>query len=337
MKFVDEVFVEVEGGHGGHGCLSFRREKFIPLGGPDGGDGGQGGSVYFIADKSVNTLIEFRYQRLMRAQNGKPGMGKLSNGKKGKDLVIPVPVGTLVYNKETEELIGDLKEEGQKLCVAQGGRYGLGNAHFKNSTNRAPRKTTSGTEGEKRKLKLELKLLADVGLLGLPNAGKSSFIQAVSNATPKVADYPFTTLYPHLGVVRIEEYRSFVIADLPGIIEGASAGAGLGIQFLRHLERTQVLLHIVDIASVGSLGSLVQAVQAIADELKRFGRQLLEKPRWLILNKIDLLHREEVKRYYEAFVELNWPRPVYRMSALKQEGTHKLCYDLMQFLDMKKR
>ncbi|MFK3617786.1 GTPase ObgE, partial [Coxiella burnetii] len=248
MKFVDEAFVRVEAGNGGHGCLSFRREKFIPRGGPDGGDGGDGGSVYFVADKSVNTLVEFRYQRLLRAQNGQPGMGRLRSGKKGEDLIVPVPLGTTVYDKETSELIGDLIEAGDKLCVARGGRHGLGNTHFKSSTNRAPRRTTSGEEGEARELKLELKLLADVGLLGLPNAGKSTFIHAVSKATPKIADYPFTTLYPHLGVVRVEEYRSFVIADIPGLIEGASEGAGLGVQFLKHLERTQLLLHIVDIA-----------------------------------------------------------------------------------------
>lgn len=340
MKFVDEVFVQVEGGNGGYGCLSFRREKFTPRGGADGGDGGQGGSVYFIADKSVNTLVEFRYQRLLRAQNGQPGMGKLRSGKKGEDLVVSVPLGTMVYDKETEELIGDLMQEGQKLCVAQGGRYGLGNAYFKSSTNRAPRKTTSGEEGEKRKLKLELKLLADVGLLGLPNAGKSSFIRAVSKATPKIADYPFTTLYPHLGVVRIGEYRSFVIADIPGIIEGATAGAGVGIQFLRHLERTQILLHIVDTAPVEGLDSVVQAVKAIVDELKRFSSQLLEKPRWLVFNKTDLLPPEEIESRCKAVIkELNWHGPVYKISALKYEGTQKLwklCYDLMEFIEKKK-
>lgn len=337
VKFVDEVFVQVEGGNGGYGCLSFRREKFIPRGGPDGGDGGQGGSVYFIADKSVNTLVEFRYQRLLRAQNGQPGMGKLRSGKKGEDLVVSVPIGTMVYDTETEELIGDLMQEGQKLCVAQGGWYGLGNAYFKSSTNRSPRKTTSGEEGQKRKLKLELKLLADVGLLGFPNAGKSSFIRAVSKATPKIADYPFTTLYPHLGVVRIGEYRSFVIADIPGIIEGATAGAGLGIQFLRHLERTQILLHIVDTAPVEGLDSVVQAVKAIADELKGFSSQLLEKPRWLVFNKTDLLPPEEIEPRCKAVIkELNWHGPVYKISALKYEGTQKLCYDLMEFMQKKK-
>lgn len=339
MKFVDEVFVQVEGGHGGYGCLSFRREKFIPRGGPDGGDGGQGGSVYFIADKSINTLIEFRYQPLLRAQNGQPGMGKLRRGKKGEDLVVSVPIGTMVYDKETEALIGDLMQEGQRLCVAQGGHYGLGNAHFKSSTNRAPRKTTSGEEGEKHVLKLELKLLADVGLLGLPNSGKSSLIRAVSKTTAKIGNYPFTTLYPHLGVVRIQEYRSFVIADIPGIIKGASTGAGLGIQFLKHLERTQILLHIVDISPLEGEGldSVVQAVKAITDEVKEFSRHLLNKPRWLVFNKIDLLPSKEIELRCKGLIkELNWHGPVYKISALKHKKTQKLCYDLMECLEKKK-
>ncbi|MFW0088555.1 MAG: Obg family GTPase CgtA [Coxiella endosymbiont of Haemaphysalis qinghaiensis] len=342
MKFVDEVVVRVEGGNGGHGCLSFRREKFIPRGGPDGGDGGDGGDVYLITDESVNTLVEFRYKRLLRAQNGQPGMGNLRSGKKGEDLVVPIPLGTMIYNKETGELIGDLIEEGQKFCVARGGRHGLGNAYFKSSTNRAPRKKTSGKEGEKYELKLELKLLADVGLLGLPNAGKSTFIRAVSKATPKIADYPFTTLYPHLGVVCIRKYRSFVIADIPGIIEGASAGAGLGIQFLRHLERTQILLHIVDMTPFllrGGLDSIVKDVQATARELKGFSRNLLEKPRWLIFNKMDLLSLEGKieERCNELIRKINWRGPIYKISAIKNQGTQKLCYDLMEFIEKKKR
>ncbi|MFW0079367.1 MAG: Obg family GTPase CgtA [Coxiella endosymbiont of Haemaphysalis qinghaiensis] len=342
MKFVDEVVVRVEGGNGGHGCLSFRREKFIPRGGPDGGDGGDGGDVYLITDESVNTLVEFRYKRLLRAQNGQPGMGNLRSGKKGEDLVVPIPLGTMIYNKETGELIGDLIEEGQKFCVARGGRHGLGNAYFKSSTNRAPRKKTSGKEGEKYELKLELKLLADVGLLGLPNAGKSTFIRAVSKATPKIADYPFTTLYPHLGVVCIRKYRSFVIADIPGIIEGASAGAGLGIQFLRHLERTQILLHIVDMTPFllrGGLDSIVKDVQATARELKGFSRNLLEKPRWLIFNKMDLLSLEGKieERCKELIRKINWRGPIYKISAIKNQGTQKLCYDLMEFIEKKKR
>ena len=343
MKFVDEVVVRVEGGDGGHGCLSFRREKFIPRGGPDGGDGGDGGDVYLIADKSVNTLVEFRYKRLLRAQNGQPGMGNLRSGKKGGDLVVSVPLGTMVYDKETRELIGDLIEEGQRFCVARGGRHGLGNAYFKSSTNRTPRKKTSGKEGEKYELKLELKLLADVGLLGLPNAGKSTFIRAVSKATPKIADYPFTTLYPHLGVVCIREYRSFVIADIPGIIEGASAGAGLGIQFLRHLERTHILLHIVDMTSLllaeGGLDSVIKDVQAIIGELKGFSRNLLEKPRWLIFNKMDLLSlEEEIKKCCKELIrKLNWHGPIYKISAIQHKGTQKLCYDLMKFIEKEKR
>ena len=342
MKFVDEVVVRVEGGNGGDGCLSFRREKFIPRGGPDGGDGGDGGDVYLIADKSVNTLVEFRYKRLLRAQNGQPGMGNLRSGKKGEDLVVPIPLGTMIYDKETGELIGDLIEEGQKFCIARGGRHGLGNAYFKSSTNRAPRKKTSGKEGEKYELKLELKLLADVGLLGLPNTGKSTFIRAVSKATPKIADYPFTTLYPHLGVVCIRKYRSFVIADIPGIIEGASAGIGLGVQFLRHLERTQILLHIVDMTPFllgGGLDSVVKDIQAIVRELKGFSRNLLEKPRWLIFNKMDLLSLERgiEERCKELIRKLNWRGPIYKISAIKNQGTQKLCYDLMEFIEKKKR
>lgn len=333
MKFVDEASVYVEGGNGGHGCLSFRREKFIPRGGPDGGDGGNGGSIYLIADNSVNTLVEFRYQRLLRAQNGQPGMGRLRSGKKGEDLLVPVPVGTAVYDKATDELIGDLVKAGEKLCIARGGRDGLGNAHFKSSTNRAPRKIIAGEEGERRELKLELKLLSDVGLLGLPNAGKSTFITAVSKATPKIANYPFTTLYPHLGVVRVEEFRSFVIADVPGLIEGASEGMGLGIQFLKHLERTQLLLHIIDIAPLDG-SNPIEAIEAILGELKQFSRNLLERPRWLVFNKIDLLPADEVGASCQAMIrQLGWSGPVYQISAIRREGTEQLCYDLMRFLE----
>ena len=339
MKFIDEISVRVEGGNGGHGCLSFRQEKFIPRGGPDGGDGGDGGSVYFIADKSVNTLntlVELCYQWLLRAHNGQPGMGKLRKGKKGDNLVVPVPLGTMVYDTGTEELIGDLIEEDQRLCVARGGRHGLGNAHFKSSTNQTPRKITFGEDGEKRELKLELKLLADVGLLGLPNAGKSTFMRAVSKATPKIANYPFTTLYPHLGVVCIEEYRNFVIVDIPGIIEESSMGSGLGIQFLRHLERTQILLYIVDIASAGDLNSIVQTVQAITDRLKEFSHTLVKKPRWLVLNKTDLLSSEEIERRCKKITKkLNWQDPVYKISAITKEKTKKLCYELMEFIEEK--
>ena len=333
MKFLDETFVRVEAGNGGHGRLSFRREKFIPRGGPDGGDGGNGGSVYFIADRSINTLFEFRYQRLLRAQTGQPGMGRLRSGKKGEDLLIPVPVGTTVYDKVTGDLIGDLVKVSDKLCVARGGRRGLGNAHFKSSTNRAPRKTSPGEEGEIRELKLDLKLLADVGLLGLPNTGKSTFIHAVSKATPKIADYPFTTLYPHLGVVQVEEYRSFVIADIPGLIEGASEGIGLGVQFLKHLERTKLLLHIVDIAPLDG-SDPVRSIQVIVNELKQFSQNLSRNSRWLVFNKSDLLPPKMVKvRCQEIINQINWGGPFYTISAIKREGTESLCYDLMNFLD----
>ncbi|WP_423062905.1 Obg family GTPase CgtA [Candidiatus Paracoxiella cheracis] len=337
MKFVDEAIIRVEAGNGGHGCLSFRREKYIPRGGPDGGDGGDGGSVYFVADNSVNTLVEFRYKRLLRADNGRSGEGRLRTGKSGEDLIIPVPVGTTVYDHETDELIGDLTKQGDRLCVAKGGVHGLGNTHFKSSTNRAPRKTTSGTEGEHRELRLELKLLADVGLLGLPNAGKSTFVSVVSNATPKIADYPFTTLYPHLGVVRIGEFRSFVVADIPGLIEGAAQGAGLGVQFLKHLSRTQLLLHMVDIAPSDE-ADIVESIDKIIEELRQFSPELAEKERWLVFNKIDLLPADEMEKRCQAVVKkMNWQGPVFKISAVKKEGTQHLCYKLMEFLEETKK
>ncbi len=287
MKFVDEVVIKVVGGKGGNGCASFRREKFIPFGGPNGGDGGAGGSVYLVADPGINTLIDFRYQRNHQALSGQGGMGSDCSGKKGDDLEVLVPVGTLVYDVETQELLGDLTQPGQKLKVAEGGKRGLGNTHFKSSVNRAPRQFTSGSMGETRTLRLELKLLADIGLLGLPNAGKSTFIRSVSSARPKVADYPFTTLYPNLGVVSVSPHRSFVLADIPGLIEGAAEGAGLGIQFLKHLQRTRVLLHIIDIAPLDDSDPVAGAKQ-IVKELEKFSPDLAEKPRWLVLNKIDL-------------------------------------------------
>ncbi|QHG92710.1 GTPase ObgE [Coxiella endosymbiont of Amblyomma sculptum] len=328
MKFVDEILVQAEGGNGGNGCLSFRREKFVPKGGPDGGDGGDGGSVYFIADTSVNTLLQFCYRRLLRAQDGQSGMSRLRSGKQGRDLIMSIPVGTLVYNVETKELIGDLTEKGQRLCVAKGGQRGLGNNRFKSSRNRTPRKITCGKKGEKRILKLELKLLADVGLLGFPNSGKSTFIRAVSKAAPKVSDYPFTTLYPSLGVVCIDDGKSFVVADVPGIIVGSSVGTGLGVRFLRHLERTRILLHIVDVA-VGDVDLVAQSVQEISDELERFSRREIKKSRWLVFNKTDLLPFEEIEMKCAKIVsKLGWCDPVYKISALKKDGTHRLCCEL---------
>lgn len=336
MKFVDEAKIKVLAGNGGHGCLSFRREKFVPRGGPDGGNGGDGGGVYFVASDAVNTLIEFRYKRIIQAENGQPGMGRLRSGKKGADLHIPVPVGTMISDAQTEEMIADLIHPGQTVCVAKGGRHGLGNTHFKSSTNRAPRKTTSGEPGEHRHLKIELKLLADVGLLGLPNAGKSTLISAVSEATPKIADYPFTTLHPHLGIVRVGEYRSFVMADLPGLIEGASEGVGLGAQFLKHLSRTHVLLHLVDMAPLdGSDPAL--AIQSIITELSRYSQSLLEKPRWLVLNKLDLLAKNRVEEACRDVIEkTQWRGPVYKISAIRKEGTQELCYDIMNYLEKTK-
>ncbi|MCH9643270.1 MAG: GTPase ObgE [Gammaproteobacteria bacterium] len=326
MKFVDEAVIIVEAGNGGHGCLSFRREANIPMGGPDGGDGGDDGCVYFEADSHINTLIDFRYQRYFKAENGQSGMGRSKRGKSGDDLTVKVPVGTTVYHEETDELIGDLVEAGQKLCVAKGGFHGLGNERYKSSTNRAPRQTSKGTPGDRRSLKLELKVLADVGLLGFPNAGKSTFINQVSNAKPKIADYPFTTLHPNLGVVRVDELQSFVIADIPGLIEGASEGVGLGIQFLKHLSRTEVLLHLVDIYS----DDLVSSIQAIEKELEKFSTELMDKPRWLVFNKVDLLTEEDADaRIEETIKTLQYKGPVYKVSAATGVGCQQLCQDLV--------
>jgi GTP-binding protein len=332
MKFVDEAIIKVMSGKGGNGCASFRREKFIPFGGPNGGDGGQGGSVYLVADENLNTLVDFRYQRTHRAKSGENGMGSDCTGKSGEDLSIKVPIGTLVYDEETQELLGDLAQNGQTLKVAIGGRGGLGNTHFKSSINRAPRQFTHGEMGETRALKLELKLLADVGLLGLPNAGKSTLIRAVSAAKPKVADYPFTTLHPNLGVVSVSNYRSFVIADIPGLIEGAAEGAGLGIQFLKHLQRTRVLLHLLDIAPLDESDPVVSARQ-IVKELEKFSPELAEKPRWLVLNKVDLLPEEEAKERCKSIVKkLKWKGPVYIISGLSRQGLQALMQDLMLYL-----
>lgn len=332
MKFVDEAIISVHAGKGGDGCLSFRREKYIPHGGPDGGDGGDGGSVFLHATSHLNTLIDFRYKRIYKARNGEGGMGKNRRGKSAQDLVVEVPLGTVVFDRDTGEQIGDLTEEGQRLCVAKGGFHGIGNARFKSSVNRAPRQTTKGTLGESRDLKLELKLLADVGLLGLPNAGKSTFIKAVSNATPKVADYPFTTLHPQLGVVRVEEYRSFVVSDIPGLIEGAHTGAGLGIRFLKHLSRTQLLLHMVDISN--DMQDPVESITTITKELELYSADLHAKDRWLVFNKSDMLDKGELDNRVQAVIKaLDWSGPVYCISALSRQGTQQLCYDLLESIE----
>jgi GTPase len=334
MKFVDEASIRVEAGDGGNGAASFRREKYIPRGGPDGGDGGDGGSVYLVADSGLNTLVDFRHMRRHRAERGKNGMGRNCTGRSGEDLYVLVPVGTRVMDQDTEENIGELLSHGQELLVAKGGFHGIGNARFKSSTNRTPRQFTNGTEGEKRQLHLELILLADVGLLGMPNAGKSSFITKVSSARPKVADYPFTTLYPNLGVVSVGASRSFVVADIPGVIEGASDGAGLGIQFLKHLDRTRLLLHLVDIAPMDGAVDPVDEVRKIAAELEKFSPDLAKRERWMVLNKVDLLTPDEVESRKERLLdELAWSGPVYTISAINGEGTDKLVYALMQHLE----
>lgn len=334
MKFVDEATIRVEAGNGGNGAVSFRREKFIPFGGPDGGDGGGGGSVYLVADSGLNTLADFRYNRLYRAERGQNGMGRDCTGKSGADLFIRVPIGTVVTDEDTEEVLGDLVAAEQRLLVAKGGRGGLGNTHFKSSTNRAPRQSTPGTPGEARNLRLELKLLADVGLLGLPNAGKSTFIRAVSAARPKVADYPFTTLYPSLGVVSVALHKSFVVADIPGLIEGAAEGAGLGIQFLRHLSRTRLLLHLVDVLPYEGVADPVEDVRKIEAELAKFSPELAARERWLVLNKIDLLPLEAREAHCRDIVRrLGWKGPVFLVSAIKGEGTRELTYKIMDYLE----
>ncbi len=334
MRFVDEAIIKIEAGKGGNGCLSFRREKFIPFGGPDGGDGGDGGSVFLEADKGLNTLVDFRYQRNYKAENGQGGRGANCTGKKGDDLIIRVPVGTMVYDTETNELLGDIKSPGERLLVAQCGFHGLGNTRYKSSINRAPRQTSQGGLGEARQLRLELRVLADVGLLGLPNAGKSTLIRAVSSAKPKVADYPFTTLHPGLGVVSVAAYKSFVMADIPGLIEGASTGAGLGHRFLKHLSRTCVLLHVIDIAPLDGSDPVASA-KVIINELGAYSPELLNKPRWLVLNKIDMLADEvsREKAIQQVIDGLAWKDPVFAISAISGEGTQQLCYALMQLID----
>lgn len=333
MQFVDEANIRVEAGRGGNGVASFRREKYIPFGGPNGGDGGDGGSIYLIADRNINTLIDFRYTRDYKAQNGQAGMGQQKTGRAGQDLIIPVPEGTIVRDIDTQEMIGDLVEHGQKLLVAQGGRHGLGNIHFKSSTNRTPRQCTPGEPGDERNLGLELSVLADVGLLGMPNAGKSSLITAVSAARPKVANYPFTTLYPNLGVVRVSPESSFVIADIPGLIEGASEGAGLGVQFLKHLSRTGLLLHVVDIAPMDEIDP-VESVHVIEKELEKYSEALAGKERWLVLNKTDLLLEEEASELCDQIVErLNWTGPVFAISAVNRVGTDDLVKEVAYGLE----
>ena len=333
MKFVDEAPIVVVAGNGGGGCLSFWREKFVAMGGPDGGDGGDGGSIYLEADENLNTLVDFRYQPRYRAKTGDSGRGGNCTGAKGDSLVLKVPVGTTVIDIDTEEVLGDMRVVGERLKVAQGGFHGLGNARFKSSVNRAPRQTTKGSEGEIRNLKLELKVLADVGLLGLPNAGKSSFIRAVSSAKPKVANYPFTTLVPNLGVVQVQKHRSFVVADIPGLIEGASEGAGLGIRFLKHLTRCRALLHLVDMAPYDGTEPADNA-QIIMDEIERFSPTLAGRERWLVLNKIDLLPADEVEQRCQAVVDqLGWTGPVFRISAISKQGTQELSGKLLDYLE----
>ena len=333
MKFVDEASIEVFAGKGGNGCVSFRREKYIPRGGPDGGDGGDGGSVILEGSASLNTMVDYRFTRKFRAQNGESGKGRNCTGKAGEDVVLPVPLGTTIIDEDTEEVLGDIREAGDRLTVAQGGFHGIGNTRYKSSINRAPRQFSEGTPGESRRLKLELKVLADVGLLGLPNAGKSTFIRSVSAATPKVADYPFTTLVPNLGVVKVDAYRSFVVADIPGLIEGASEGAGLGIRFLKHLTRNRILLHLVDVAPFDE-GDPAEAAASIARELERFSPTLSARPRWLVLNKIDLVDSETLAERRQAIIEaLDWQGPVYEIAAINGTETDRLAGDLMTAIE----
>jgi GTPase len=337
MRFVDEATITVDAGNGGRGCLSFRREKYIPNGGPDGGDGGDGGSVYLIGDPDLNTLVDFRYQRRFQAKNGQSGMGANCTGRKGDDALVPVPLGTLVYDDSTGMCLGDISHADERLLVAQGGFHGLGNTRFKSSVNRAPRQTSPGTPGESRGLRLELRVLADVGLLGLPNAGKSTLVRAVSSAKPKVADYPFTTLHPELGVVRVGSYRSFVIADIPGLIEGAAEGVGLGHRFLKHLSRTCLMLHVVDILPIDEASPL-EGIHVIQDELARYDPELLNKPRWLVFNKIDLVtdlvQREEMIQ--SMLTKLKWDKPYFAISAVTGEGIQALCAALMNSIEENK-
>ena len=330
MKFVDEASIEVTAGRGGDGSASFRREKYIPKGGPDGGDGGRGGSIYLVADSGLNTLVDFRHAKHFKAKNGEPGRGKQMSGAGGEDVYIRVPLGTQVRDAETGELLGDMTQPDQQLRVVKGGQGGIGNVHFKSSTNRAPRQFTPGEPGEQRQLQLELKVLADVGLLGFPNAGKSTLISAISSARPKVADYPFTTLYPNLGVVRMDSDASFVVADIPGIISGAAEGVGLGIQFLKHLQRTALLLHLVDLAPLDQEDPADQ-VRKLEVELAAFSEELMNKPRWLVFTKVDALPEEEAQALAEQAVSgLDWEGPWFMISSVAQQGLDNLTQAIMQ-------
>lgn len=332
MKFFDEARIEVLAGDGGNGCMSFRREKYIPMGGPDGGDGGRGGSIWAVADRNINTLIDFRYTRVFRAPKGEHGRGSDCYGKGGDDLEMRMPVGTVISDSHTGEVIADMDTDGKRALIAEGGRGGLGNIHFKSSTNRSPRQCTPGEAGVQRELQLELKVLADVGLLGLPNAGKSTFIRAVSSAKPKVADYPFTTLHPNLGVVRVDIDRSFVIADIPGLIEGAAEGAGLGHRFLKHLQRTGLLLHLVDIAPFDPEADPARDAAAILGELKKYDESLFAKPRWLLINKTDLVPPEELDGRIADLVASYCPEKWFAVSAISGAGCKEVCFAIMQHL-----
>ena len=336
MKFIDEATIRVEAGSGGNGCCSFLRLKFMPSGGPDGGNGGDGGSVFLQADEGINTLIDYRYAKQHKAKNGERGRGRDCSGKAGDELVLRVPVGTMVYDEDTDELIADLTAHGQVACVAKGGRHGVGNARFKSSVNRSPRRTIPGQPGERRNLRLELKILADVGLVGMPNAGKSTLIQALSAARPKIADYPFTTLHPNLGVVRVSQYHSFVMADIPGLIEGAAEGQGLGIQFLKHIMRTKLLFHLVDILPADE-SDPVENMNAITKELEKFSPELMKKERWLVLNKVDLLLDDEAEELCQDIVKrLGWTGKVFKISGLSGLGTEELAKAAMADLDAKR-
>ena len=352
MKFIDEAKIEVIGGKGGNGAASFRREKFVPRGGPDGGDGGRGGSVWAVADENVNTLVEYRFVKRYQAKNGEKGHGSDRYGAGADDIELKMPVGTLIRDVDTDEIVADLTHHGQRVCVARGGKGGVGNIHFKSSVNRAPKQSTPGEDGEARTLQLELKVLADVGLLGMPNAGKSTLIRAVSAARPKVADYPFTTLHPNLGVVRIDENNSFVMADVPGLIEGAAEGAGLGHRFLKHLSRTGLLLHVVDLAPFDEETDIAAEALAIINELRQYDEQLYDKPRWLVLNKLDMLDKETAKQRETEFLNaIGWDYPIpddrftfdiqtprlFKISALTHEGTQDLVQQINQYLNEKKR